>query len=167
MHAARPVRVLWRGKRSSHLVNVAKEAAANIAHARKKRVRWSEEEARGVAARRTAFLFTCAAAAGAAALRPLSLPSLPRPLRAACCCGLMAFRLSPSPLFCTLESIKALSLQRSSGFDDLLQIGTREKGEIEREAFKKRFGQEQRSTPARLCRFHCPSPNHITEAFHP
>ena len=108
----------WRGKRSSHLVNVAKKG-------RREGRRISEycpsergKASIGVAKQQRGLPVHMRRCAGAALSLPLS----------ACCCGLMAFRGArsrPLFLFCTLESIKALSLSFCAGFDDLLQIGTR------------------------------------------
>ena len=108
------MRVRRGGKRSSHLVNVAKKG-------RREGRRISEycpsergKASIGVAKQQRGLPVHMRRCAGAALSLPLS----------ACCCGLMAFR-GPLFLFCTLESIKALSLSFCAGFDDLLQIGTR------------------------------------------
>ena len=74
----------------------------------------------------------------------------------------------PRPLFlCTLESIKGLS----AGFDDLLQIGTREERGRAR-GFQKRFGAEQQQSthslgiPLRYI-IGFPSPNPLVYSDHP
>ena len=129
-------------EKSSHLVNVAKEGRR--IHKRilpkrgKARPAERSEAAIGVAARPSC--------SHSLVQHPLSLACL---CRSVCCCGLMAFltRSLPARLFCTLESIKALSLSLSAPASMIYYRLGREERErpTEREAFKNGLAKKNRA----------------------